>query len=157
MATLTLFCGLPGSGKTTLAKALEHEGRGIRLCTDDWQADIGVIHGNEDFHERLQRRLYRHALDLLARDVDVIYEDGLWTQVERAEKLADARRLNADVELHVFDVTFDDLTTRLRRRNETASGGQVHVTPESLRSFWRLFQLPNDAELALFDDSTIYR
>ena len=39
--TLTLFCGLPGSGKTTLAKRLEQIGKGIRICTDDWQEHLG--------------------------------------------------------------------------------------------------------------------
>lgn len=78
LPTMTLFCGLPGSGKTTLAKRLEAAGRGIRLCTDDWQGDLGVDHVEWDFHNRLQPLLYRHALTLLRHGVSVILEDGLW-------------------------------------------------------------------------------
>lgn len=44
--TLILFCGLPGSGKTTLAKRLEKQGRGIRICTDDWQENLMMSHTN---------------------------------------------------------------------------------------------------------------
>jgi len=32
---LHLICGLPGSGKTTLAKKLEREHTAIRLCPDE--------------------------------------------------------------------------------------------------------------------------
>ena len=38
--TLTLFCGLPGSGKTRIAKQLEQSAGAVRLCTDDWLTDI---------------------------------------------------------------------------------------------------------------------
>ena len=31
-----MLCGLPGSGKTTLAKKLENERQAIRLCPDEW-------------------------------------------------------------------------------------------------------------------------
>jgi tRNA uridine 5-carbamoylmethylation protein Kti12 len=65
--TLILFCGLPGSGKATLAKQLEKQGRGIRICTDDWQDDLKMNHNDNGFHEKLQKRLYAHALRLTVR------------------------------------------------------------------------------------------
>ena len=147
MPTLTLFCGLPGSGKTTLAKQLERSGRGVRICTDDWQADLGVALADEAFHDRLQRRLYRLAVELLTSNVDVILEDGLWTRSERISKLADARRLNTRVELHFFDLTFEDLWLRLRDRNETALANSVSITREALASYWGVFQRPDRMEL----------
>ena len=156
MPTLTLFCGLPGSGKTTLAKQLERSGRGVRICTDDWQADLGVAHADEAFHDRLQRRLYRLAVELLTSNVDVILEDGLWTRPERTEKLAAARELNARTELHFFDLTLDDLWARVSRRNETADAAAFPITYEALESYWRVFQRPDQAELATFDHVTIH-
>ena len=121
--TLVLFCGPPGSGKTTLAKSLAASGHGLRICTDDWQESLGVDHSDGSFHERLQTRLYRHALDLLELDQDVVFEDGLWMKAERDEKLADARCRGARVELHVFDLTFEQLWTRIRIRNRINSPG----------------------------------
>jgi len=35
-ARLIVVCGLPGSGKTTLAKALEERLDAIRFCADEW-------------------------------------------------------------------------------------------------------------------------
>ncbi len=130
--TLTLFCGLPGSGKSTLASRLEAEGRGVRLSTDEWQATLQFEHTDTDLHERLQDVLYRHALALLRQGVDVILEDGLWMTDERTEKFADARSCFARIELHVFDVDYDTLWERLRRRNDQAESADYPMTADEL-------------------------
>lgn len=156
MVTLTLFCGLPGAGKTTLARRLEAQGGAVRLCTDDWQASLGVSHAESAFHEHLQRQLYRHALVLLRAGVDVIWEDGLWRRSERAEKLTDARACGARIELHVFDVGYEVLAARLRRRNALADPTAYPMTEEELRWAWNLFEPPSPDELALVDAYTIH-
>ncbi|MFZ0544969.1 MAG: AAA family ATPase [Candidatus Promineifilaceae bacterium] len=40
MATLILICGLPGSGKTTLARQIEQSRSALRLCPDEWIARL---------------------------------------------------------------------------------------------------------------------
>ena len=154
--TLTLFCGLPGAGKTTLAKRLEQTGKGIRICTDDWQELLGIDHSNEEFHEKLQARLYELALALLRSGQDVILEDGLWQKSERSQKLADAKRSNARTEIHFFDLTFDEIWRRLEYRNDNLAYGAVPITRQQLESYWEIFQRPDEHELRLFDAYTIY-
>lgn len=149
---LTLFCGLPGSGKTTLARRLEAEGAGVRIATDEWQGAIGVPHADVDFHEALQSVLYRHALTLLRAGVDVVLEDGLWTAAERLEKVTDARSCGADVRLHVFAVDHGTLWERLRRRNAVAAPGSAPISEGDLRRAERVFEPVTAAELALVDD-----
>ncbi len=146
--TLTLFCGLPGAGKTTLARRLEGEGAGARLCTDDWMAALGVHAGDAAFHENLQSVLYLHALDLLDHGTDVILEDGLWTAAERAEKVTDAHAHGARVELHVFDVPYDVLWARLQQRLTGGEPGAYPLTRSELDWAWEVFEAPGAEELA---------
>lgn len=154
---MTLFCGLPGSGKTTLAKRLEGAGRGVRLCTDDWQADLGVDHADTTFHGRLQRTLYRHALELLRHGVDVILEDGLWLSEERVQKFHDARAIPARIELHVLEVPLNILWLRLQGRNEDAGFGAYPMTYDELQWAWSLFEPPTPAELSAVDHYELHR
>jgi predicted kinase len=155
--TLTLFCGLPGSGKTTLAKRLEADGRGIRICTDDWQARLGVAHTNLDFHERLQPVLYQHAMALLRHGTDVILEDGLWRREERTQKFNDARAAGARIELHVFEVDLETLWARLQQRNDEAAAEAYPISYEELQQAWSVFQPPTPDEFSAVDAQTIRR
>jgi len=154
--TLILFCGLPGSGKTTLAKHLEIQGKGVRICTDDWQDSLEMNLNDDNFHEKLQKRLYDHALELLRHGQSVILEDGLWMKIERDEKLADAKKCGAKTELHFFDLTIDEIWNRLSNRNENLSHGAVHIKKEELQKCWDLFQKPTPQELAKFDKVFVY-
>ena len=146
--TLTLFCGLPGAGKTTLARRLEADGVGVRICTDDWQADLGVPHSDTDFHERLQPVLYRHALTLLQHGTDVILEDGLWMREEREQKFGDARQRGARIVLHVFDVPRALLRSHLQERRARADPGAYPMTDDELDWAWQAFEPPTADELA---------
>ena len=154
--TLTLFCGLPGAGKSTLARRLEAEGRGVRLSTDEWQANLGFEHTETDFHGRLQAVLYRHALGLLRQGADVILEDGLWMTDERTQKFADARSCCARIELHVFDVDYDTLWERLRRRNDQSESVDYPMTAEELRWAWSIFQPLSAQELRQVDSYVMH-
>ncbi len=154
MPTLTLFCGLPGAGKTTLAKRLEAEGAGVRICTDDLQADLGVAQQDAEFHDRLQVILYRLALALLDQDVDVILEDGLWTRSEREEKFADARQRGARIVFHVFDLPREVLWARLKDRQPLA--GAYVMSQTELDWAWHIFEPPTASELAEIDEAHIH-
>jgi predicted kinase len=154
--TLTLFCGLPGSGKTTLATRLAAAGRGVRICTDDWQAELGIDHADLAAHERLQTVLYGHALELLRHGVDVILEDGLWQRVERVQKFSDGRAAGARIELHVFDVPIDTLWARLQQRNRHGAPGAHPVSWDELRWACSVFEPPTPEELATVDRYTVH-
>jgi predicted kinase len=153
---LITFCGLPGSGKTTLAKQLERETGAVRLNTDEWMAALGVDFFNEEMHEKLQAQLYGFGKTLLKRGHSIIVEDGHWSREERDKQREDAKKLGAIVELHYFDLSFDELWHRLEGRNAVGEYGTVPVTKEQLQEYWSMLQKPDDAELSLFDRYTVH-
>lgn len=62
---LILVCGLPGSGKTSMALTLATDRRGVRLSPDEWIAALGMNLWDETARERveaLQRGLAEEVL-----------------------------------------------------------------------------------------------
>ena len=154
---LITFCGLPGSGKTTIAKELEKTTGAVRLNTDEWQAALGVDFFDDEFRHKLHARLYEHGITLLQLGQSIILEDGLWRRDERDRLREVAHKLGAAIEIHYFDVPFDELWRRLEARNALGAYGTVPITKELLKECWPKFQRPDEAELALFDSYVVYK
>ncbi len=55
---LVLICGLPGAGKTTLARKMAGELSGVRFCPDEWMEDLGVSLWDEAFRDKLEKRFW---------------------------------------------------------------------------------------------------
>lgn len=157
------MCGLPGSGKTTLARQLATEIPAIRLCTDDWQAalKIGLKErdaSSEEFHDLLEDQLWAFGKELIRFGQSIIFEKGLWRRSERDEKRREARELGVDIELHYLDVTLDALTRRLQVRNGENKPNVFNITSEQIREYFtEHFQPPDEAELALFAKAVVHR
>ncbi|MFF8959768.1 AAA family ATPase [Streptomyces sp. NPDC014894] len=146
---LILLCGLPGSGKTTLAERLAGALPAVRLCPDEWLSGLGLDLFDGAARERVERRLWAHAQDLLVAGATVILENGFWERAERDEKRLRARELGAAVELRHLDVPAAELRRRVALRDEGA--GAVVLTPEMLAEYATRFEAPTGAEARLFD------
>jgi predicted kinase len=151
MPTLILICGLPGAGKTTLARQLERERPALRLCPDEWIAQIladpsdrAELDRLRDPVESIQWGVAARALQLGA---DVILEWGFWSREERMRYRAQAEALGATVELRFLDVSRDELWARLERRNADLPPGTFEVTVEQLDLWLSWFQPPSPEEL----------
>src|SRR5918999_127401 len=151
-ARLILICGLPGSGKTTLAEQLAPIVRAVRLSPDEWKHDLGIDYYDEQARVRLEERLWRLARELLTLGQSVILENGFWAREEREELRLAARTLGVAVELHYLEASVDELWRRLEIRNEEGKPGTAPITREDLETWSRQFEAPDAAELALFDE-----
>jgi len=154
--TLVMFCGLPGSGKTTLGRHLEAETGAIRICTDEWMDDLGFDHFDEPLRNKVEQRIWNFGKNLLRLGYDVILENGLWSRQEREDLLRQANEIGALTEMHYFNVPFEELCCRLEIRNKLGGFGIVPITREQMESYVPLFQPPTEEELALYDCSVTH-
>jgi predicted kinase len=152
-ARLILICGLPGSGKTTLAKQLATERQAVRLSPDEWKHELGIDYYDEPKRVLLEAQLWRLAQELLHLGQTVILEHGFWAREERDELRIAARALGVPVELHHLEVPVDELWRRLDLRNGQALPGTAPISEEDLRRWAEQFEPPDAAELALFDEA----
>jgi predicted kinase len=144
---LIIVCGLPGSGKTTLAKVLEAKLDAVRLGADDWMDALGVNLWNEEQRTRIEKLQWLLAQRLLEIDNAVIIEWGTWARSERDVLRERARALGAAVELHYVTAPPDVLLDRIERR----ALEDPPITPEQLWQWSRTFDPPTEEEIALFD------
>ncbi len=146
MATLFLICGLPGSGKTTLAKQLEHTYSALRLCPDEWISAILADVSNTIEMDRLRTPVesvqWEVAKRALTLGINVILENGFWSREERDSYRAQADSLGANVKLIYLNVDRDELWARLKKRNENLPQGSFAVREDQLDLWLGWFQPP---------------
>lgn len=150
---LILTCGLPGSGKTTLANSLATKHAAVRLTKDEWQWALGSTPWDRDFGERLERKLWVLAEETLTLGLSVVLDFGLWARSERDELREAARRLGVGVELHYLDVPIDELWLRVEERNSKPPWNQSPISRSHLDEWRLVFNVPDAAEIALFDST----
>ena len=92
---LVLICGLPASGKSTLARQLAPKIPAIRLDKDQWTTQLSHDPWDDEFRLRLERQLWALTQELLAQGHSVILEWGHSARVERDEKRLGARALGS--------------------------------------------------------------
>jgi predicted kinase len=153
---LVLICGLPASGKSTLARRLASTIPAIRLDKDGWATALGADLWDAAFRERLERQLWLLSQDLLARGQSVILEWGHWARVERDEKRLRARALGVQVELHYLDVPLEELIERAERRTVSGEWTAAPITRAHFEEWAAtIFQPPDEEEMLLFDDPVV--
>ena len=154
-ARLVLICGLPASGKSTLARRLAPKIPAIRLDKDEWVTQLGADVWDEDFRVRLEEQLWSLSQELLAQGQSVILEWGHWARVERDEKRLRARALGVGVELHYLHAPLEELIRRAQRRNVSGEWKASPMTSAHFEAWNRIFQPPDEVEILLFDEPIV--
>ncbi|MFJ2029558.1 AAA family ATPase [Streptosporangium sp. NPDC087985] len=158
MATLFLTCGLPGSGKTTLAKRLERERSALRLTADEWLHRLHPERGPEldALRAPIEQMQWDVAVRVLRLGCNVVIDWGLWSREERDHYRLQARELGARVVLCVLDPPREELRRRLARRNADLPSGTFRISEAELDLWWsKHFERPGPDELAAFDQLSV--
>jgi len=149
MPTLFLLCGLPGSGKTTLARQIEYERSALVFSEDEWMARLypaAMGHGDEK-RELIKAVQWETAARVLRLGIDVVLDWGFWGRDERDEFRARAVAIGARAELCYLNVPRAELLNRLITRNADLPPDTFPVTEAQIDEWSGWFEPPTADEL----------
>lgn len=141
-----MLCGLPGAGKTVLARRLENEMAAIRLSVDEWMIRLYGHHmPRELLHERL--RLLKDLLCTVGEravelDRSVILDFGFWKRDERLLIAQRVREAGGEPVLYYLEEPLPVLQERVELRNQDLPANTYEITPEMLEMFASWFEPP---------------
>jgi predicted kinase len=148
---LIIVCGLPGSGKTTLAKELESRLNAVRFSPDEWMEALSLNLYDEERRGKIEALQWRFCQELLAFGLPVIIEWGTWGRTERDTLRLGARALGAAVELHCLFAPVDVLFERIQRRGME----KPPIERDAVSRWFEIFQVPTPEEMELFDEPLV--
>jgi predicted kinase len=144
---LFLTVGLPGTGKSTVARRMEVEQKALRLAKDEW---VKALYGQEyppSAQDVIEGRLIRIGLRALELGNNVVIDFGLWGRDERAALRQAAADLGAMVEMRDFELTPAEQRNRLDQRQAEASHTTWPMAEEELAEWSANIDIPTPGEL----------
>ena len=146
--TLYVLTGLPGSGKSTHARALAAETGATHVAMDDAVAARGLSLVDYEARFALQPQVEATIPPLLASGISVIAEFGSWSREERDRLRVLASGSGARTELHWVDAPLELCRQRILARGGLGAEGLAGAILESSREH---FERPTAAEGAAYD------
>lgn len=148
--TLHLTVGLPGVGKTTVARRLERATGALRLTPDEWMAPLFGLRW-ADFGGRrdvLEGRLIWVGHQVLRAGVSVVLDFGCWSPEERYAIRSVADLAGADFELHYLTLSEVERRQRADARWRGSPDEVFALTDDDHERFLAQFTPPTPDELA---------
>lgn len=145
-----LMCGLPGSGKTTLARQLAVTHRAIRFTLDEWMLTLYdyTIDMPEygQYVTRCQEVIWQTGLQILTAGRDIILDWSLWSKARRRTWSQRIAAAGFAYYLYYLNIPIAVLEARLAQRNAQRPEGTHRIDVAALRRFVPLFEVPTADE-----------
>lgn len=151
--TVFTVCGLPASGKTTLARRIALERRGVCFSADAWilelfgpDLDVTALASQR---ERVWRQIWAVACRLLELELDVVLDFSFYTREERERFRHLAHRAGARFRMIHLEAEPELLLERLRSRNRSLPPATFSISPEQFEALRASFEAPaaDEAEM----------
>jgi predicted kinase len=140
------MCGPAGSGKSTVAKALEQHGL-VRLSFDEESFKRGIVEHPmpEAIHAEIERDLLQRLLNLIAQKQDVVLDYSFWSRAMRDRYKAILEPLGIAPEIYYVMTPRAVALQRLRQRTGAAPN-EVKLTEETAAKYYDQFEPPTAHE-----------
>ena len=146
MAHLVILCGLPGSGKTTLALEIVKRRNAAYFNADDVMQSKRIDLRESKYRARIETGQAVDALTALKEGRDVVIDWGSWSRSERTALREMGQRIGATVELVYMAGDSDLLFHRVTKREL----GQP-ITRAEFDAIVNRFEPPTNDEWKLFN------
>lgn len=151
--TLHLTVGLPGAGKTTLARSIEAATGALRLSPDEWMRPLFGESEADGKRDVLEGRLIWVGHRVLRGGLSVVLDFGCWSREERHALRDVAQRSGASFRLHYLSVPEAERRARAETRWREAPASELELGSEDHDRFLAGFVAPDESELGA--DSTL--
>jgi len=158
-ATIHMLCGLPCSGKSTLARKIEKERKAVTFSPDEWMAMVfGPDHSDIiglKYAQNVASLMYRTYARLIELDIDIIIDDGFGSRASRNHIRQKATELGVNQKLYFLSCSEEILLQRLHKRNAELKYGEIYIPEWKFKKIQEFFEPPNeDEEFVLIQETT---